>query len=307
MPSAKTSVKKKSAPIPYPQINKLLNKLIEEIPDFEFEIFDTVTSTTLSSLSNAFNEGFLECRPFFDLDDEEMDEYTFATEFKSDEPCFDILVDDILYSCVDQSNLDDYHAQDPDGMDELRDNLKKGLQEIHKTWKANQKNEQKKQAKDGGVIERATETVKSDVKTVSVRIAARQVTKNLVMPLATRFAQSLGKNDDTTRSNIADFLMTDIGQGMISVVASLGIKMAPLPENMRNFAEALGDEMRIQGEVAIAEPMVDMVVAPVREMLTGKFLGIGALPPPPGTKQVKAGIPVPEEMLVEKVLVNRSA
>lgn len=138
---------------------------------------------------------------------------------------------------------------------------------------------------------RVLNTVLDDGAEVATRIAAKQLALSVAEPITAMLIAGLELDDnDSSRAKIAKFLTSDIGLGLVSFGLSFGVKQLPLPELAQNVVENLGRELRLQGEMAVASPVVEMVGAPLRAMLTEKVLAL----PIPGfaaAKQLAQGKP----------------
>jgi hypothetical protein len=101
------------------------------------------------------------------------------------------------------------------------------------------------------------------------------------------------EDNDSARARVAGFLNSEIGLGLVSLACSMGVKALPLPGTAQDVLEGLSRELRLQSEMAIATPVVEIVSAPMRMLLTEQVLAL----PIPGLKQLPASTaeaPVPE-------------
>ncbi len=149
--------------------------------------------------------------------------------------------------------------------------------------KKNSKSEQEEHDMNiGNFAGKVLDTVVDDSKEIAIRMGAQQLAKGVREPLAAMLLAQLGLEDNnSTRAKIAGFLNSDIGLGLVSLVCSVGIKSLPLPGVAREVMDSLGKELRLQAEMSIATPVVEMVSAPMRYLLTEQVL----LLPIPGLKK----------------------
>ena len=154
------------------------------------------------------------------------------------------------------------------------------------------------------LMSRVFSTAADDGVEVATRIAAKQLSRAVSEPVTAMLIAGLELEDnDSVRGKIARFLNSDIGLGLVSFALSFGVEQLPLPALAQGVVKNLGRELRLQGEMAVADPVVEMVGAPLRAMLTEKVL---ALPLPGlGTKQLTAGKTATVE--AEMVEVKKSA
>lgn len=124
-------------------------------------------------------------------------------------------------------------------------------------------------------VKKVTETVSEDMSELSVRLFAKQIAKTVQEPLIRTLTQTLQlEENNDTKSKIAAFLSTDIGFGVVSLLCSAGISSLPLPGASKEILSKISKEMRIQGEMNIGDPLVEMVMAPLRDALTKEVLAL---------------------------------
>lgn len=141
-----------------------------------------------------------------------------------------------------------------------------------------------------GLVKKVLNTALSDSKEILVRTSARQLSKTIVEPMTALILNGLQLEDnESTRSKIGNFLNSDIGRGVISFGLSFGVKMLPLPTGMQDLSERIGNELRLQGEMAISEPFVEMFAAPVRMLLTEQILALPIAKAMAAEKQLTSG------------------
>lgn len=143
-----------------------------------------------------------------------------------------------------------------------------------------------------GLVKKVLNTAISDSKEILIRTSARQLSKTIVEPMTALLLNGLQLEDnESTRSKIGNFLNSDIGRGIISFGLSFGVKMLPLPTGMQDLSERIGNELRLQGEMAISEPFVEMFAAPARMLLTEQILALPIAKAMAAEKQLTSGTP----------------
>lgn len=128
---------------------------------------------------------------------------------------------------------------------------------------------------DKTLLRRTLDAALDDGKEIVIRNAAEQLSKTVVEPLATALIIALQLEDnDSTRGKIFKFLNSDFGTKLIGFAISFGLPMLPVPDAAKPYLLEIGRELRIQGEMAVAKPVVDMVAAPMRLLLTEKVMAL---------------------------------
>lgn len=129
-----------------------------------------------------------------------------------------------------------------------------------------------------GILRKVLDTGLGDSKKVLVRVSAKQIAKTVAEPITNLLIMGLDlENNDQTRGKIAKFLNSDLGMGMLSFGLSFGVKSLPLPEAVQDLVAEVGEELRIQGETALLDPVVETFAAPMRALLTDKVMALPAL------------------------------
>lgn len=184
--------------------------------------------------------------------------------------------------CCDDYQIDDY-------LDEIEAKFSK-LWKEHASEKGSDESRSNKMSKSDNnesLMSRVFSTAADDGVEIATRIAAKQLSRAVSEPVTAMLIAGLELEDnDSVRGKIAKFLNSDIGLGLVSFALSFGVEQLPLPALAQGVVKNLGRELRLQGEMAVADPVVEIVGAPLRAMLTEKVL---ALPLPGLAKQLTTG------------------
>ncbi|HVI41921.1 MAG TPA: hypothetical protein VM577_14820 [Anaerovoracaceae bacterium] len=170
----------------------------------------------------------------------------------------------------------EYFADDNYQVEEYCPDIEK---EMNKLWKefggAKVSKNNSNEGSNEGLASRMLSTALNDGAEVATRIAAKQLARSVAEPVTAMLIAGLDLQDnESTRGKIAKFLTSDVGLGLVSFALSFGVEQLPLPALAQATIKNLGRELRVQGEMAIADPVVEMVGAPLRMMLTEKVLAL---------------------------------
>lgn len=115
------------------------------------------------------------------------------------------------------------------------------------------------------------DVVKSDAREVSKRVAVKKTTQLVSAVLAKAVAPGDAKNKKvaSTRKSVQEALETENGKALVSIL--LG-SMVPtfeekIPEKHRELAKEIAQEARVQGEVALANNVLDSIASPIFQSL----------------------------------------
>lgn len=138
--------------------------------------------------------------------------------------------------------------------------------------------------------ERALDVVVNDGAEAAWRVAGKQLVKLVRDPLAAAIARHLAPDDDSMRGKVAEFLHTDLGEGLLAGLLAAGL--AALPGANADVTDRLARELRVRALSEAGDTLVDLLAEPLREALKGVIAGghlqvVGALPS--GTDQVRLG------------------
>lgn len=170
---------------------------------------------------------------------------------------------------------DDNYALD-DYIDEIEKEMPK-LWKLHGEVKNARSNMPNDNDSKKGLMGRFVDAAVDDGTEIATRLAAKQLSRAVAEPVTAMLISGLGLDDnESVRGKIAKFLNSDVGLGLVSFALSFGVKALPLPALAQGVVEGLGRELRLQGEMAVADPIVEMVGVPMRAMLTEKVLALPA-------------------------------
>lgn len=142
------------------------------------------------------------------------------------------------------------------------------------------------------------QNLKADSSEALNRIKARQLTELVREPIAAKIAASIDPNDDGMKNKILAAFNTEAGEGVFKLLLSLLINAVPLENEM---ITGIAKEIRVQGMTTVGDEIMDVVMGPLREVLTTFVAGQNDL-----SFKVKpaieAGTKTPEtKMLVENI------
>lgn len=160
------------------------------------------------------------------------------------------------------------------------------VKQFNKLWKkyGDKKSMSNNDDSNSDLASRVFSAALSDGTELVTRIAAKQLSRSIAEPVTALLIAGLDLEDnESVRGKIAKFLTSDLGLGLVSFALSFGVEQLPLPALAQGVIKNLGRELRVQGEMAIADPVVEMVGAPLRLMLTEKVLAL----PIPGLASTK--------------------
>ncbi len=164
----------------------------------------------------------------------------------------------------------EWYNDDEGECSEEHDNL---VEEVSAELKKMKHNTSVKKNSKMSLVKRTIGTVMDDSKEIAIRMGAQQLAKAVREPLTAMLISGLQlENSDSMRAKVAGFLQSDPGLGLVSLICSIGVKSLPLPGVAEDLMEGLSKELRLQSEMAIATPVVELVASPMRLLLTQKVL-----------------------------------
>lgn len=116
------------------------------------------------------------------------------------------------------------------------------------------------------------EQLKSDATDAAFRLAGRQFLKATREPLIAKIAGHLDPNDPSMRAKIAAFLDTELGEAMVATLLSFGLSL--LPESTGDIPKRLAKELRVGAMVDVGDVLADLLMAPLRDLLSGVLRGV---------------------------------
>ncbi len=192
---------------------------------------------------------------FFESSFNELAAETLATNF--------------LSSFSDPADWDTYDR------DEVISGLTTDLKKMHSKVFTGDKMSSKVKNKVKETALKVVEVAKDDTKEIALRHSAKQLAKAVQKPLVNILIQNLQlEGDPSMKTKIAAFLSTDIGFALLQGVVSVGVGMLPVPGHAKETLNQLAREMRIQAEMSVSEPVVEMLMEPVRNLLSEQVLSL---------------------------------
>ena len=104
-----------------------------------------------------------------------------------------------------------------------------------------------------------------DAKESARRLAAKQFIKMTREPLVALLSRHLDPHDEGMRAKVAAFLDTDLGEGIVAMLLSLGVSV--IPTNQAEVAQ-LAQQLRIKAMTDVGDVVADLLMAPLREVLS---------------------------------------
>lgn len=111
--------------------------------------------------------------------------------------------------------------------------------------------------------QRTKETAWEESKEVFLRQAAKQFRKTAAVPMI-QGLKKLGLDNPL----VLGLLQSEQGTAVLGAILGLLAPTLPLPAAGKEFAHALSRELRISGGEAVVDPVVNMVMDPIREIFT---------------------------------------
>ena len=141
------------------------------------------------------------------------------------------------------------------------------------------------------IFERAKAAAMEELPEAGVRVAARQLTKLMCEPLAALIAGP--DSNALMRQTVAGFLRGDMGRALVGAASSLALQQflqtsATTPAD-RTFWEKVLRELRIEAMATGGDHLVEMVAAPMRQVLTTALSGLQLPATPPELAEGEGG------------------
>ncbi len=128
-------------------------------------------------------------------------------------------------------------------------------------------------------------------KLAALNIGAKQLVKLVKEPMIAFLAGHLAKDDPSMRARVAEFLGTDIGEGIMELLISLGLTM--LPQGMDGeHLQGLSSTLRVRAMTNVGDAVVDLLMAPVRSVISNVLTPAVNKALPAESVQARVSIPV---------------
>jgi hypothetical protein len=127
----------------------------------------------------------------------------------------------------------------------------------------------------------ALDNFTSEATDAARRLAAKQFIKLTREPVVALLAGHLDKDDPSMRAKVAAFLDSELGEGIIAMLLSLGVAVIPFehPE-----VKILASQLRIKAMTDVGDVAADLIMAPLRQVISELIKG-AALPALPVATQ----------------------
>lgn len=128
-------------------------------------------------------------------------------------------------------------------------------------------------------------TLKSDATEAAWRTAGSQLVKATRDPLAALLQRHLGPDDESLRVKIAAFLQTDVGTSLLAGMLSVGL--TAMGQAGGEVPARLAKELRIRSMAGLGDSLSDVLMGPLREVISTYLQG--TLEAPPGPPELGEG------------------
>lgn len=187
------------------------------------------------------------------------------------------LAEYISESLIRYFGVEGFEFNNPELFDDLSEQVKEEIESTYyKKSEANRSVTNKKGSKNmekKTLSRKVVDTALEDASEIGIRLGAKQLAKGVQEPLVNLLIQGFQLEDNPSiRNKIAAFLNTEFGFGIISMACSFGVQALPLGERAKPVLERLSKELRWQGEMAVTEPVVELLMTPLRSLLTQQVL-----------------------------------
>ncbi len=115
-------------------------------------------------------------------------------------------------------------------------------------------------------IQELKELAKNDGSEAGVRIARKQFVKATREPLVAFLASNLGDDSPATRKKIADFIESELGESLVSMMLSVGLGAIPGKMGENPFVKKLTRELRLNAETEAGDVLADLLMKPLRQV-----------------------------------------
>lgn len=116
------------------------------------------------------------------------------------------------------------------------------------------------------------EALEIDAKDAAYRLAGRQFVKLTREPIVAFLEGHLGKDDPSIRAKIGAFLDTELGEALVATMLSLGL--SAMPKTVGEIPAILSKELRVKAMTDIADVVADLLMGPLRQVLSSTLVGI---------------------------------
>ncbi len=150
--------------------------------------------------------------------------------------------------------------------------------------KAMQQNNSKPQASATAIPQPTTgDLLLGDATESARRLAAKQFIKLTREPMIAFLAGHLDKDDPSMRVKVAAFLDTELGEGLVAALLSLGVSLLPVehPE-----IKTLAQQLRIKAMTDMGDVVADLLMGPLRAFMSTVIKGAPLAALPAGTDNV---------------------
>jgi hypothetical protein len=125
------------------------------------------------------------------------------------------------------------------------------------------------------VAKKVAKAALDDSKTVAVRLAAKKLPQLLCEPFVQLLVERIGlPADSSMKGKVRAFLESDIGTACLSMMLSAGVDFLPIPDIAKESVAELAREMRLSAMTTVAEPAVEMLMLPARDILTNALMQV---------------------------------
>lgn len=125
--------------------------------------------------------------------------------------------------------------------------------------------------KEKHTMSKILDTAKKDGREVAKRVVVTKAVDATATALAGLISPGTDKKAAGTRKSVEEALKTPAGKAFVSFImgAAIPVVEAKIPEKYRGLAMEAGQEARVQGEVVIAEMIVDQLAKPAMKAALG--------------------------------------
>lgn len=117
----------------------------------------------------------------------------------------------------------------------------------------------------------ARKQLELDANDAAFRLAGRQFVKLTRDPLIAFLAGHLGPNDPGMRAKVAAFLDTELGEGLVAALLSLGLAAIPETPFAGDAPKRLARELRVKAMTDVGDVVADLLMEPLRHVI-GDFI-----------------------------------
>lgn len=114
------------------------------------------------------------------------------------------------------------------------------------------------------------QTLEADATEAAWRTAGTQLVKLVREPLVATLQRHLAPGDEAFRAKLAAFLDTELGAAILSALISVGLSLLP---GQPDVSERLARELRVGALATVGDLLVDLLMAPLRQVLVTYLQG----------------------------------